>query len=296
MNQNDRNKAMADVPATTIPTNVPTPQKKQESMQDLIVRCKPAFKMALGNSIDADRFTRIAITITKQNPLLLQCTSQSLLGALLTAAQLGFEPNVLGRCYIIPYAKWKIVNGKWEIERYDASCQLGYDGYAELFYRSPNAVSINAYVVYSNDFFEYQYGLEPKCDHIPADGDRGVPVKAYAIGRLKNGGHNFVVMSKKEIEDHRDRYSPQWKAYKKNPNKYKPDDIQWLKNPDAMWRKTVVIQCLNLLPLETSKKMDLAGSVRYFDPDKNNDIIDMTEVPDMTWENQNISADFEVIE
>ena len=40
-----------------------------------------------------ERFTRIAMTAVTQNEKLAECTPQSFIGAMLTSAQLGLEPN-----------------------------------------------------------------------------------------------------------------------------------------------------------------------------------------------------------
>lgn len=64
----------------------------------------PAIKRALPGVMTPERFTRIVLTALSSNPELQQCTPESFCGAMMTAAQLGLEPNTpLGQAYLIPY-------------------------------------------------------------------------------------------------------------------------------------------------------------------------------------------------
>lgn len=74
---------------------------------------------ALPSVMTPERFMRIAMTAVTQNPQLGECTPGSFIGALLTAAQLGLEPNTpLGQAYLIPF-----YNGK--TRTLDCQFQLG---------------------------------------------------------------------------------------------------------------------------------------------------------------------------
>ena len=72
-------------------------------------------------------------------------------------------------------------------------------GLIDLAYRSGEVESIQAQIVYENDIFEAEYGLEPKLVHKPADHDRGAPVKVWASFRTKSGGYGFEVMSMDDV-------------------------------------------------------------------------------------------------
>jgi len=80
-------------------------------------------------------------------------------------------------------------------------------GYIQLARQSGEIKMIYAETVHENDHFEYALGLEPKLEHKPSTGDRGALTHAYAVAHYKDGGYNFMVLSKKEIEDIR-VYSP----------------------------------------------------------------------------------------
>lgn len=213
--------------------NMPAKQQApQMTMKDWIAKSEKAIAKALPSSITAERFARMAMTAVTMNPDLGQCTPPSFIGALLQAAALGLEPNTpLGQAYLIPYNNYK--SGVKE-----AQFQIGYRGLIELAHRSGEFQSIEAHVVYENDEFEYELGLEPKLRHKPAMKDRGEITWVYAIYKLKSGGYGFEVMSKDDINAHRKKYS---KA------RTSPWDSAW----EGMAKKTVIKQALKYAPLKS---------------------------------------------
>lgn len=212
--------------------SMPAKQEQQMTMQDWIRRSEKQIAKALPSAITPERFARMAMTAVTMNPDLGRCTPPSFIGALLQAASLGLEPNTsLGQAYLIPYNNYK--TGVKE-----AQFQIGYRGMIELAHRSGEFQSIEAHVVYENDEFEYELGLDPKLKHKPAMSDRGNPVWVYAIYKLKSGGYGFEVMSKADIDEHRKKYS---KA------KSSPWDTAW----EGMAKKTVIKQVLKYAPLKS---------------------------------------------
>ena len=118
-----------------------------KTMQDYIKQMEGEIAKALPSVITAERFTRITLSALSTNPQHAQCTPKSFLGAMMTAAQLGLEPNTpLGQAYLIPYRN----HGTLE-------CQfiLGYKGLIDLAHRSGEVSVIMAQIVYENDEFEY---------------------------------------------------------------------------------------------------------------------------------------------
>ena len=80
-----------------------TPDAKT-SMQVYIKQMQGEIKKALPTVMTPERFTRIVLSALSANPKLAQTTPQSFLAAMMTAAQLGMEPNTpLGQAYLIPY-------------------------------------------------------------------------------------------------------------------------------------------------------------------------------------------------
>ena len=223
---------------------VSVPAKQQEAptptMKDWIYNSQKAIAKALPSAITPERFTRMATTAVTMNPDLGNCTPSSFIGAMLQAAALGLEPNTpLGQAYLIPYNRsFKDNNGQWHKIK-EAQFQIGYRGMIELAHRSGDFMSIEAHIVYANDEFDYELGLEPKLRHKPAMRDKGEIQWVYAVYKLKSGGYGFEVMSKEDIDKHRDRYS---KAQGFSP---------WKDNYEAMAKKTVIKQALKYAPLKS---------------------------------------------
>jgi len=212
-------------------------QPQQPTGREMIVasikQMEGAVKRALPSVMTPERFTRIAVSALSTTPKLQDCHPMTFIGAMMTAAQLGLEPNTpLGQAYLIPF--W---NGK--SKRMECQFQLGYKGMIDLAYRSGQISSIQAHVVRENDKFEYSYGLEPTLSHVPALADRGAPVSVYAVFKTKDGGFGFKVMSWEEVMQHGQRFS---KSYGSGP---------WQTNPEEMAKKTVLKAVLKYAPLSS---------------------------------------------
>lgn len=234
------------------------PEKR--TMQSYIKSMEGEIKKALPSVITPERFTRIVLSAISVNPKLAECTPASFLGAMMTSAQLGLEVNTpLGQAYVLPY------NNKGALE---AQFQLGYKGLIDLAYRSGEVEVIQAHVVYENDEFTCEYGLNPKLTHKPAASDRGEPVKVYAVFKTKSGGYGFEVMSMNDVKKHAAKYS---KAYGSN---YSP----WKTNFEEMAKKTVLKRVLKYAPL----KSDFVRAAVQDEVIKKDLSADMYDVPNET--------------
>lgn len=216
--------------------NAPAKASGKKSMQDLIKVMEPEIKKALPSVLTPERFTRMVLSALSTTPQLGACTPASFLGAMMTAAQLGVEPNTpLGQAYLIPRKNRK--KGLDEVQ-----FQLGYKGMLDLAYRSGQVSTIQAHTVCENDRFEYQLGLDPKLEHVPAKSNRGAAVFYYAVVRMKDGGYCFAVMSREEVEAHAKQYSDAVKFGSFSP---------WDSNFDEMAKKTVLKRALKYAPMKT---------------------------------------------
>lgn len=218
--------------------NTAMQRKSPQSIQDYIKVMAPEIKKALPSVMTPERFTRITLSALSTNPQLGSCTPKSFLGAMMTAAQLGLEPNTpLGQAYLIPYKNHGVL---------ECQFQLGYKGLIDLAYRSGDVTIIQAHTVYSNDEFTYELGMEPKLNHIPAKSNRGDPIYFYAMFKTKSGGYGFEVMSMEDVRAHAKRYS---KAYNNGP---------WQTNFEEMAKKTVLKRVLKYAPLKSDFVRGLA--------------------------------------
>ena len=210
-----------------------TNNNEKKTMQSYIKAMEGEIKKALPSVLTPERFTRMVLSAISVNPKLGSCTPASFLGAMMSAAQLGLEPNTpLGQAYILPYSN----HGSLE-----AQFQIGYKGLIDLAYRSGEVEVVQAHIVYANDTFECEYGLEPKLTHTPADKDRGEPIKVYAVFKTKSGGYGFEVMSMDDVRTHASKYS---KAY---GSSFSP----WKSNFEEMAKKTVLKRVLKYAPLKS---------------------------------------------
>ena len=232
--------------------------QKPKKMQDYIKKMQGEIAKALPSVLTPERFTRITLSALSTNAKLAETTPQSFLGAMMTAAQLGLEPNTpLGQAYLIPYRNHGVL---------ECQFQLGYKGLIDLAYRSGEVSTIQAHVVYENDEFEYELGLEPKLRHVPAKSDRGDPVFFYAVFRTKDGGYGFDVMSVDDVRAHAKKYS---KAFSNGP---------WQTNFEEMAKKTVLKRVLKYAPLKT----DFVRGLSADETIKTQISEDMFSVPDET--------------
>ena len=230
----------------------------RKTMQQYIKDMEGEIKKALPTVITPERFTRMVLSALSTNPTLGKCTPKSFLAAMMAAAQLGLEVNTtLGQAWLIPY------NNKGTME---VQFQLGYKGLIDLAYRSGEVQIVQAHIVYENDRFEFEYGLDPKLVHVPAEIDRGDPVKVYAMFRTKSGGSGFDVMSIEEVRNHAAKYS---KSY---GTSYTP----WKTNFGEMAKKTVLKRVLKYAPL----KSDFVKAVAQDSTVKTGLSEDMYTVPD----------------
>lgn len=165
--------------------------KKQttDTVAQLVEKLKPQIELALPRHINIDRFARIVMTELRKNPKLMQCSDVSLMGALMTAGELGLEiGSALGQAYLVPY--------KQEVQFI-----RGYKGDLSLLRRSGEVSLVYAKCVYSNEEFDIEFGTDPKITHKPnLTGEQGTFLGAYAVIKYKDGSHQFDFMTKKEID------------------------------------------------------------------------------------------------
>lgn len=241
----------------------PTQAKEPKTIKDYISIYTPEISKALPKVMTPERFARIATSAVSNNPKLAQCTPVSFISALMNAAQLGLEPNTpLGQAYLIPYGK-------------ECQFQLGYKGLIDLAYRSGEVKSIQAQVVYENDEFEFEFGLDPKLKHKPAKVNRGNAIYYYAVFKLTNGGEGFEIMSREDVLNHAKKYS---KTFSNGP---------WQTSFDEMAKKTVLKKALKYAPMKTDfvKQMNTDESIKSH-IDEN-----MVDVP-----NDFVEADYTVVD
>ena len=89
----------------TASTQAVAKSKKPSSIQDYIEVMKPAIQAALPSVMTPERFSRITLSALSADPKLKECTPQSFLGAMMTAAQLGEYPSWAGLPDSLPQSR-----------------------------------------------------------------------------------------------------------------------------------------------------------------------------------------------
>lgn len=200
--------------------------------------------VSLPANVPPERFQRAALTALQLNPGLLKCDRKSLFLACQLCAKDGLIPDgreaaLVAFGNVVQYMP--MVGGIYKRMRNSGDIQ-----------------SINAYVVYEKDQFDYELGDDERITHKPCmNGDRGRPICVYAVCKTKDGGIYREVMTLPEIERVRSvsraKDGGPWKTW-------------W----DEMARKTVIRRLAKRLPMSS----DLEELVR-----RDDHMYDLTRAP-----------------
>lgn len=213
--------------------------KQPATLGQQIQQMQSQFALAMPKGTEAAQLVRDALTALRTTPGLAECSPASVLGGLMTCAQLGLRPGVLGHAWLLPFYDSKSRGKK-------AQLVIGYQGLIELAHRSGRIASLIARTVYANDTYDVDYGLNDSLVHKPAPNgvDRGDPIAYYAIVKFTTGGHAFYVMTHSEMEQYRDLYAT---AKTREGTVVGP----WRDNFEGMAHKTVVRQLSKWMPKST---------------------------------------------
>jgi recombination protein RecT len=231
------------------------PRTKQAQALDHYVaeirRSEPQFALALPAHVTPERFTRVAVTVLRNDPKLQACSLPSILSGLMQSAQLGVEiGGVRQQAYLVP--RWNSKLGCQE-----ATFQLGYRGMIDLAARAGITVTVDE--VCEHDTIDYELGTNAYLRHKPALANRGGTIGYYAVASFRDGRPAaFTIIGRGEAEAFRDRFAA---SKTKDGVIYGPWDTDF----DAMARKTAVRQLLNYLPqsieLQQALSADEGGPV-----------------------------------
>lgn len=206
---------------------------------------EPRIAAALPKHLTADRIIQMAATTIHRNPKIAECTPASLLGAVMQASILGFPPvEALGYCYLVPYGK-------------DVQFQIGYKGFIELARRSGKIKMVYSEVVREGDEFEAVFGLNPNLIHKPKFDSEKPLTHVYAVAQFTDGGYNFVVLSRSDVERLRMR----------NPMQKGMPTGAWKTDYDAMAKAKALKQLSKYLPLNIDAQADLVTDETVLKPE-----------------------------
>ncbi|WP_336764342.1 recombinase RecT [Asaia sp. VD9] len=197
-----------------------------EKLRTQITSMTGEFRNALPSHIKPEKFQRVVMTVVQQNQGLMNADRKSLLASCLKCAADGLIPD--GREAAL------VMFGQ----------QVQYmpmlAGIQKRIRNSGEIASIQAHVIYENDHFVWQQGVDASIEHRPLfPGDRGKAIGAYAVAKFKDGSDpQFEVMDVAAIE----KVRAVSRAGKSGP---------WVQWWDEMARKTVFRRLSKWLPMDT---------------------------------------------
>lgn len=217
------------------------------TLRTQIRQMQAQFQLAMPRGLEATQLVRDALTALRETPGLADCDPKTVLGGLMTCAQLGLRVGVLGQAWLLPFYDAKSRGKK-------ATLVIGYQGLAELGYRSDKVAGIAARTVFENDpVFEVEFGTADEIHHKPLmEPRRGRPVAYYCVVHIKGGRPIFYVMSHPDMEDYRDQHAT---ARTRDGKIVGP----WLNNFEGMAHKTCLRQLSKWMPKSTDLARALAA-------------------------------------
>jgi recombination protein RecT len=207
------------------------PLRQVKNIKELLMNDNARGQLAAvaAKHMNPERMMRVVANAVRTTPQLQECEPMSMLGALMTCASLGLEPNTpLGHAYLIPFK-----NTRKNVT--EVQLIIGYKGYADLARRTGQVTALHADVVYSDDeLWSYEYGSEMHLKHKP--GPRaGKKTHVYCHVKLVDG-EAFVVLPWAQVLKTRDN-SQGWKTAVKFG---KQAGSPWSTHEDRMGAKTAV--------------------------------------------------------
>ena len=225
--------------SVTIRTNL-----ERDALRSQLAKMDREFRVALPDHIKSDKFQRVVMTAVQQTPDLLLADRRSLLMAATKCATDGLIPDGREAAFVIFNAKVKVpfqkadgtdgVRDEWKKLVQYMPMRAGIQKRAM---NSGLVLSLQGHIIYEYDHFLWHQGTAEKLEHVPKfPGDRGKPIGAYAIARVKGQAEPiFRVMDKARID----------KAREVSRNK---DGATWTTWWDEMAIKTVIRNLSKDLP------------------------------------------------
>jgi len=218
-------------------TPAKTPEKKEIAVSKeykLVAAAKSSFEKGNAYQMDFAREANFAVQILESNSYLAGCTPASIRNAIINVSMTGITLNpALKFAYLVPRSIK---------DQRVCVLDISYMGMIKILTDAGAVKSVDANVVYENDTFTYSQGSEPFLEfQRKLGGKKGNPIGAYAIAYFRDGGSQFIIMDKDEIEAVRATSE----SYKNEKGRqYSP----WEKWTDEMWKKTAFKRLFKILP------------------------------------------------
>lgn len=181
---------------------------RMHSLFELVRQRRPEIEAVLPPDIPYEKFEAVLNMAIRREPRLLYCYAPSLIKAAIQSAYDGLLPD--GNQAVILVSNNKVPGtGQGNVPaqyRDEARYQSMVYGLRLQLVQAGAVTFIDGIVVYKNDHFDFERGLNERLDHKPAplDQDPGEPIGAYARAILPSGTVVFDVLRKPEIMKARD--------------------------------------------------------------------------------------------
>ena len=186
---------------------------------------------------NGQRFISAVVSAVNTNPMLQECTNQSILSAALLGESLNLSPSPqLGQYYMVPYDDKK--KGKV------AQFQLGYKGYIQLAIRSGQYKKLNVLSIKEGELIHFDAlneEIEVRLIEDEEQREKAATIGYYAMFEYVNGFRKAIYWSKAKMEAHALKYSKGYASDKRNGTAW----TFWSKDFDGMAYKTMLRQLIS---------------------------------------------------
>ena len=199
----------------------------------LVFQAEKQFMASNEYKMNFNREAGFAIQILTNNPYLMKCDPNSVKDSIVNVALTGITLNpALKYAYLVP----RKVKGELK-----CILDISYMGMIKILTDAGAVKNVDAGVIYSNDKYDFRRGSDPYFKHQPALSNKGEKIGAYAIAFLRDGGFQFEILGREEIE----KIRATSESYKNvEGRQYSP----WETWEDEMWKKSVLKRLFKLLP------------------------------------------------
>lgn len=235
MTQENTTPAESAVEQTTALTRIESEKGKAlKQIEGLLDARRPTFEQILPKGMTPERFVRVTVLAVAKNPELLECTRESLVMAIIEAAEVGLEPTgQAGGAHLVPFRDNKAGVKKVQLIH-------DYTGTQALIRRGGGG-EVVAQAVFEGDVFDVLMGTRPQIIHKPAFTTQDPIQMTHVYAWSVDTPEKFEVMTKAQIDGIRARA----KAANKGP---------WVTDYVQMARKTVIKRLSKYLPLSAEAR------------------------------------------
>lgn len=247
----------------------PAPKTIYEYLEDS--RVKQGIAAVAGKFLTPDRMLRLCVMAVKKTPKLAACDPTTVLGAMMTSAALGLEPNtVQQQAFLIPYNSRRKVGNQW-VDVLECQFQIGYRGFLTLAYRSPQIQVMQADAIHEHDAWDHTLGSQTMLRYSKSLRERGALIGAFSWARINDQGESACVLPLEEIEKIRGR-SETYRALMRGVEMAQDEqarnkaELKLLETPWVMWAddmaaKSAIKKHAKMLPIASNDALAVAAEI-----------------------------------